>query len=86
VASFEDVEERRWLIRSPQNRLFWRGSDERVNAWWTTRLQECSSCFHVYHIVQIVPCNCSEFAYSFCEDSPPALRPLPDAGFTLRLL
>jgi len=33
-------------------------------------------------LVQILPYNCSETDYSFCEDSPPAgLHPLPRFGF-----
>jgi len=36
-------------------------------------------------LVQILPDNCSETDYSFCEDLPPAGL-YPDAGFTLRLL
>jgi len=33
-------------------------------------------------LVQILPYNCSENYYSFCEDSPPAgLCPLPGCGF-----
>jgi len=33
-------------------------------------------------LVQILPYNCSETDYSFCEDSPPAgLCPLPGCGF-----
>jgi len=34
-------------------------------------------------LVQILPYNCSETDYSFCEDSPSraGLRPLPGCGF-----
>jgi len=33
-------------------------------------------------LVQILPYNCSETNYSFCEDLPPAgLHPLPRCGF-----
>jgi len=33
-------------------------------------------------LVQILPYNCSETDYSYCEDSPPAkLCPLPRRGF-----
>ena len=34
-------------------------------------------------LVQILPYNCSETDYSFCEDAPPpaGLHPLPECGF-----
>jgi len=40
-------------------------------------------------LVKILPYNCSETDYSFCDDSPPSMQDsalYPDGGFTLRPL